>query len=174
MVNTNLPANRGKKGVRSTQVRKGQANKVTPLVTSFGGQNSDGNANNRLHDSYENLKLSVSDCTKNQDFDLTLIHGLVKKCYGCDNEYTDMDRKSPFDLVIRHEEVRPCFDRVAKRWYIPQMQRMSNAYYHLNENCVKKIHKHFTMSQLIVSEDVRHALSEEHKKILYIAGFTYK
>lgn len=62
---------------------------------------------------------SVSNSSDNQDFELTLIHGLVKKCYGCDKEYTDMDRQSPFDLVIRHEEVRPCFDRVTKRWYIP-------------------------------------------------------
>lgn len=169
MVNTNMPANRGKKGVKATQIRKGAANKPKTLITNYQTPEALVHISDTIN-SYSKLKQSTADLTAQQPFEVTSIHGLIKKCYGCDREFSDNNTQPPYDLLLKHSEVRPRYDKDQKKWYIPQNHDLSNAYYHLNIVCVQKVHKTFEWSQAVISVQFQPSVTEEHKHVLRLAG----
>ncbi|XP_076099474.1 uncharacterized protein LOC143068952 [Mytilus galloprovincialis] len=102
--------------------------------------------------------------------ELAYLHGIISKCYGCDKKYTDINRKTPFDVIIKHLEVRPRFNKDKKEWYISANKEKSNAYYHLQTDCVQTVHPNFKAGDIIITNELRQTLSEEHRHYLTNLG----
>ena len=123
-----------------------------------------------LPKTYSGLKNSFCHLTSNDPFELTYLHGIISKCYGCDKKYTDLNRRPPFDLIIKHLEVRPRYNPEKKEWYIPHNKAKSNAYYHLEISCVQRIHPNFRADDINITAEFRHTLSNEHLQYLSSIG----
>ncbi|CAC5366959.1 unnamed protein product [Mytilus coruscus] len=104
---------------------------------------------------YSDLKKRYWHLTSSDPFELTYLHGVISKCYGCDKKYTDINRKSPFDVIIKHLEVRLRFNNDKKEWYISANKEKSNAYYHLQTDCVQKVHPNFKAGDIIITNELR-------------------
>ena len=60
--------------------------------------------------SANNLKKDSAVHTEGNDYEITFLQGLISKCYGCENKFLH-ERQAPYDLVIRHLEVQPAYQR---------------------------------------------------------------
>ncbi|CAC5415077.1 unnamed protein product [Mytilus coruscus] len=119
---------------------------------------------------YSDLKNRYWHLTSSDPFELTYLHGIISKCYGCDKKYTDINRKPPFDVIIKHLEVRPRFNKDKKEWYISANKEKSNAYYHLQTDCMQKVHPNFKAADIIITNELRQTLPEEHRHYLTNLG----
>ena len=166
LVNTNMSASRGKKGTKSTQIRKGQSNKKATVITDYSTiQKKDCGC--------LSLKQASANETSLEPFELTFIHGLIKKCYGCGGIFSETERENPFDIIIKHLEIRPRFNKDNREWYIPSSKEKSNAYYHLKADCIKTVHKKFSMNQVTVPLTTQIGLSDNHKRVMQLAGLSF-
>ncbi|MEW8544914.1 MAG: hypothetical protein AB2693_15415 [Candidatus Thiodiazotropha sp.] len=126
---------------------------------------------NQKNKSVNDLKHLSSVHTDDDDYEVTFLQGLISKCYGCEAKFSSHDRQTPYDVVIRHLEVRPVYDRQSNGWYLPPGNKKSNAYYHIDSKCVQKIHKTFDKNIVKIPVEVQAVLSDSHKEVLRMAGF---
>ena len=161
-----MSANKGKKGTKATQIRKGQANKKETIITNY-------STAQRKEGTYSALKQASANETKLEPFELTFIHELIKKCYGCDVMFSEAEREKPYDVLTKHLEIRPSFDKDNRRWYIPLSKTKSNAYYHLKADCLKAVHKQFSMKQVTDPLNIQMSLTADHKSVMRPAGFSF-
>ena len=68
-----------------------------------------------------------------QKFVVTFKQGIVKVCYGCCENFLDVDR--PEDLILRRKLFRE-YPREGKWW---RQGKLTNAYYHLRRECLMEI-----------------------------------
>ena len=85
----------------------------------------------------------------------------------------EIEREKPYDIIIKHLEIRPNFDKDNRKWYIPPSKEKSNAYYHLKAACVKAVHKLFSMDQVSGPLNIQMGLTEDHKRVIQLAGFSF-
>ena len=126
---------------------------------------------NQKNKSINDLKNLSSIHTDEDDYEITFLQGLISKCYGCGNKFSNHNRQTPYDVVIRHLEVRPVYDRQTNGWYLPPGNKKSNAYYHIDSKCVQRVHKLFDKTSVKIPVEVQAVLSEGHKEVLRVAGF---
>ena len=89
LVNVNMPANRGKKASEATQRRKGKVSKTSSsIVTSYSQPTS-------CEEQNKNIAAVEQPCH------LTFLAGLIKKCYGCGQEFSNAMRNPPNDLILK-------------------------------------------------------------------------
>ncbi|XP_062573500.1 uncharacterized protein LOC134235383 [Saccostrea cucullata] len=89
---TGMPRNRGKKP-KGTSIRKGRNNKTFTEVMDYA----------------VSKKSSLE-----QPFHLTFLAGLVNKCYGCGQQFSDKLRAPPNDLVLKRYDHRKYLSRNSK------------------------------------------------------------
>ena len=131
---------RGKKLTKSTQKRKGASNNIPPLLTEF--HNND----------------------KQQPFHLTFIAGLIKKCYGCGQEFSSHNRKSSNDVILKRFDYREYINPLTK--LKNESVSLPNTYYHLNADCARKVVPTFEMTNIIIHDEIKKSLSPEHITVL--------
>ena len=88
------------------------------------------------------------------EYILTLSSLCPRKVYfcvkGCRKKF---GKRSPDDLVVTTRE----------RFSPKGRSKISNFYYHLNEECLKKGNPEFTMKQIIVPPELRYILTDGHR-----------
>ena len=146
--NTNIPSNSGKKRTKSTSIRKGSANKKQETVTEYIDPSRSGPA------------ISSGD----QLFHITFLAGLVRKCYGCGQEFTQRNRNPPHDVILKSFENREYISPKSK--VKNQTCHKQNAYYHLNTDCVRKRHPRFEKNHIIVNQEIQDQLTDGHRNVL--------
>ncbi|CAC5378000.1 unnamed protein product [Mytilus coruscus] len=87
--NFGLSKTRGKKASSATQKRKGSANKQSLEVNEY----------------RQDTEVQRPDLNK-QPFHLTFIAGIIRKCYGCGQSFSDKHRNVPNDLVLKRYDHR--------------------------------------------------------------------
>ena len=85
--------------------------------------------------------------------------------------FTNSDKHPPYDLVVRHPEVRPVYDRQKKQWYLPSDDKKSPAYYHMDKKCLQNVHSDFDHNMVHIPVQVQASLTAGHKHVLALAGF---
>ncbi|KAK3085112.1 hypothetical protein FSP39_024577 [Pinctada imbricata] len=142
----NLPKNRGKKPQKSTQVRKGRCNIPPSVVTEY-----------------------QEDSEQHQPCHLTFMAGLIKKCYGCQQNFSDKQRHPPHDLILKRYDHRVYNSPKSKT--MRKTKTLQNTYFHLNVDCVRKKHPQFEFStDVILHEEIKHQLSSQHVQLLESLG----
>ena len=108
---------------------------------------------------------SSSPCSESDvPFTVKLLNNRIKKCRGCNWEFSRKVDGSPPDpplnLVICHIERRPFRDASnATRLSHPQ-----NVYYHANPSCIRANNPSFISSEVHIPKDIQ--LSSAHKKYM--------
>ncbi|CAC5406717.1 unnamed protein product [Mytilus coruscus] len=83
------------------------------------------------HSNYESaksskeLKLSMAKYTKDNLYEITFLSGLISKCYGCEKTFSPEDKNPPYDIVIRHLEIRPGYNREKNEWFVTKDKKTS-------------------------------------------------
>ncbi len=99
-------------------------------------------------------------------FLVKLLNNRIKKCRGCNREFSRKVDGSPPDpplnLVICHEERRPYRDASNAT----RLSRPQNVYYHANLSCIRSNHPAFIGKEVKIPTDVKQLLSSEHYKYL--------
>ena len=144
-----MPSNRGKKSTKSTSIRKGSANKKQENVAEYIEPSQSGPATPSGDD---------------QLFHITFLVGLVRKCYGCGQEFTQRNEKPPHDVIMKSFENKEYIS--PKRKVKKQTCHKQNAYYRLNTDCVRKRHPRFKKNQIIVHLEIQDQLIDGHRKVL--------
>lgn len=129
------------------------------------------------HSNYESaksskdLKLSMAEYTKDNTYEITFLSGLISKCYGCEKTFSPEDKNPPNDIVIRHLEIRPGYNREKNEWFVTKDKKQTNAYYHAKAKCVKLIHSEFMPDLVVLPHSIKLQLSDDHKEKLNSSGF---
>lgn len=129
------------------------------------------------HSNYESaksskeLKLSMAEYTKDNSYEITFLSGLISKCYGCEKTFSPEDKNPPNDIVIRHLEIRPGYNREKNEWFVTKDKKQTNAYYHAKAKCVKTIHSEFMPDLVVLPHSIKLQLSDDHKEKLNSSGF---
>ena len=99
-------------------------------------------------------------------FLVKLLNNRIKKCRGCNREFSRKVDGSPPDpplnLVICHEERRPYRDASNAT----RLSRPQNVYYHANLSCIRSNHPSFAVHEVQIPTDVE--LSSAHKYLVNI------
>ena len=70
-------------------------------------------------------------------YEIVLLERIVKKCYGCLNDFVDKYRSSPYNLVIKHLD-RRVTGKDGTTGRLLYSNTFSNTYYHLNSTHIQK------------------------------------
>ena len=70
-------------------------------------------------------------------YETVLLERIVKKCYGCLNDFVDKYRSSPYNLVIKHLD-RRVTGKDGTTGRLLYSNTFSNTYYHLNSTHIQK------------------------------------
>lgn len=160
LANTNMPANRGKKGNSATQRRKGKMSKTSKDILHYSETSRPTNLKDTTND--------VSKQTTGQPFHLTFIAGLIKKCYGCGQPFQNRHRCPPNDIILKRFDYRTYISPVSK--VEKHTQTLQNTYYHLNKDCVRRLCPTFEMKNILIHDEIAEQLSEAHKNIIRKTG----
>jgi hypothetical protein len=71
-----------------------------------------------------------------QPFHLTFLAGLVRKCYGCGQNFSSRSRTPPNDLALKRYDHRKYLSPNSKTQRVSQS--LQNTYYHLNADCCQR------------------------------------
>ncbi|XP_062568607.1 uncharacterized protein LOC134230774 [Saccostrea cucullata] len=143
MALANMPKSRGQKP-KGTSVRKGQNNKCNTEIIEFETPHRP---------------------SLEQPFHLTFLAGIVKKCYGCGQCFSDRHRSPPNDLILKRFDHRKYLSPNSKTYKTtPTLQ---NTYYHLNSDCCRRTCPLFEISRdVIVHGEIMCQLTADHKNVL--------
>jgi hypothetical protein len=83
LANFGLPLTRGKNPSKATQKRKGSANKESVEVNDY------------------QEDIAIQKHTQIQPFHLTFMAGIIRKCYGCRQAFSERYRNAPNDLMLK-------------------------------------------------------------------------
>jgi hypothetical protein len=144
MALANMPKNRGQKP-KGTSVRKGKHNKISTIVNDF--------------------ETAPQQSPLQQPFHLTFLAGIVKKCYGCGQCFSEKQRSPPYDLILKRFDHRIYLSPNSKTFKTtPTLQ---NTYYHLNSDCCRRHCPLFEISRdVIIHREIKSQLSKGHKDVL--------
>ncbi|CAG2249927.1 unnamed protein product [Mytilus edulis] len=143
LANANMATNRGKKASKATQRRKGAANKTSIELQEY-------------------VEKDIP--TQDQPFHLTFCAGLIRKCYGCNQEFSKKHRKSPHDLLLKRYDFRSYFS--PKSNCQKTSKNMQSTYFHFSAECARRLVPRFEMTHVIVHNEIKEQLKEGHKEIL--------
>ena len=104
---------------------------------------------------------------------LKYLHPSVKVCYGCGQTLKPNDTipAAPHDLVVVSGCKRSFYDTQNKQ--VRTSNEVTNAYFHLNPNCVSVHHPFFIPGLIAVPDDIVPHLTDGHKQLLKdITGVT--
>lgn len=154
IANTNMTACRGKKGIKSTEIRKGPANKKRTVISEYVTNTSD-----NLQE-----KSSSASSPADQLFHVTFLAGLVRKCYGCGQEFSQRNRTPPHDIILKTYDYRQYVSPKSKTQ--KRTVNMQNAYFHLNVDCVRRRYPNFELEHIIIHNEISQQLTDGHKEVL--------
>eukprot|EP00112_Aurelia_sp_Birch-Aquarium-sp1_P010637 Seg2265.2 transcript_id=Seg2265.2/GoldUCD/mRNA.D3Y31 product="hypothetical protein" protein_id=Seg2265.2/GoldUCD/D3Y31 len=176
----------GKKATKSTQRRKGPANrKKTPVhaydksvIPNAGGvQNSSATmagAATGCQAAAKSPTASMPDPMPGT-YVITLLkfcHGKTSKCFGCGGSLKDKNgdiRPAPQDLVVVCKGIREYRNELG----IIQEGSLGNVYFHFNTDCIKRKNKFFIPVLAQVQLDVTIHLLDCHKVLLRQGGIQF-
>jgi hypothetical protein len=87
--------------------------------------------------------------------------GIIRKCYGCGQAFSERYRNAPNDLVLKRYDHRMYLSPRSK---IPQHSAsLQNTYFHLNVDCARKKNPQFEFRDILIHNEIKQNLSPEHK-----------
>ncbi|CAG2205330.1 unnamed protein product [Mytilus edulis] len=143
LANANMAINRERKPLKQTQRRKGAANKTSIELQEY---------------------VETDIPTQDQPFHMTFCAGLIRKCYGCNHEFSKKHRKSPHDLLLKRYDFRSYFS--PKSNCQKTSKNMQSTYFHFSAECARRLVPGFEMTHVIVHNEIKEQLKEGHKEIL--------
>ena len=107
--------------------------------------------------------------TSNCSFEIKFLTPAIKICAGCRKGYDRAsDGKnclpSPNDLCLVHKE-QHLYYNVLNGWQ--QLSSLSDVHYHADVECPSVQLADFVASAILVPNDLKHKLLEEHKVLLF-------
>ena len=138
------------------------------LHSSIGQFNFNSSSQLPLNASQTQPSTSVSTVTSNCPFEIKFLTPAIKICAGCRKGYARAsDGKNclppPNDLCLVHKEQHLYYNVPNGR---QQLSSLSNVHYHANMECLKVRFANFVPSAVLVPNDLKHKLLEEHKVFL--------
>ena len=115
-------------------------------------------------------QVSNEDCQRKLNLFTLFFYGNtknVKKCYGCKADFKAVHTKPPNDLIMKHFCRRQYLNKEAVSVLSPNVQA---AYCHFNLDCARKIQPHMERSDILLHNEIRDSLTENHKKFLMTYG----
>ncbi|CAC5383195.1 unnamed protein product [Mytilus coruscus] len=140
-----------KKGIKCDTKRKGSANKQSLEVNEY----------------RQDTEVQRPDLNK-QPFHLTFIAGIIRKCYGCGQSFSDKHRNVPNDLVLKRYDHRMYLSPRSK--ILKQSVSLQNTYFHLNVDCARKKDPQFEFKDVLIHNEIKQSLSDEHLLLLESLG----
>ena len=152
MTNVGLSNNRGKKAVKSTQRRKGRPKSCkAPEVMDY--ETSTANEESIARDS------------TTQPFHLTFLAGIIKKCYGCGQMFSNKNRTPPHDIILKRFDHRIYMSPNSKTK--KKTQTLQNTYFHLSADCARKVVPSFEFRwDVLIHNEIKTQLSSAHMNVL--------
>ena len=85
----------------------------------------------------------------------------LKKCYGCNKNFSKIYKKEPKDMVLqlfcKRKYVKDGKERTSKN--------LQAAYFHMNLNCIRKIEPDIETDVILVHHEVRKLLTAKHVEL---------
>jgi len=92
----------------------------------------------------------------------------LKKCYGCQKVFHGKYKIPPHDVILKHYCYRMFKN---KDGHDVRSKQLQAAYFHLNYNCVRKEVPTMELRHVLLHDDVKIHLSDDHRKVLRKFGF---
>jgi hypothetical protein len=99
------------------------------------------------------------------------VAGIIRKCYGCGQAFSERYRNAPNDLVLKIYDHRIYLSPRSK---IPKHSAsLQNTYFHLNVDCARKKYPQFEFRDILIHNEIKQNLSPEHKLLLDSLGIQH-
>ncbi|XP_030850278.1 uncharacterized protein LOC105442659 [Strongylocentrotus purpuratus] len=141
LVNSVLNKQCSGSGKKSTQKRKGANNAVSTVISTV-----------------------IPQQRPAQPFTVTRKVGVIKKCYGCKQEFSNTLNFPPHDLILKKMDIREWFDKTSGEK--KQTFGLVPTYYHLKLNCVRIRYPYTELKDILVYQEIQQQLTAEHIAIL--------
>ena len=145
-----MPTGRGTKHVKSTQRRKGQAQKPLVEITEYSDTSR--------------KPQELESTNAQQPFHLTFCAGLIKRCYGCKQEFTAKQRRPPNDLLLKRFDFRIYLSPKTKTQR--KTNNLQSTYFHLSAECARRVQPQFEYKDIVIHNETRDQLIPGHQNIL--------
>lgn len=101
-----------------------------------------------------------------QPFSVTFRQGLINRCRGCTQLFSERSKSAPHDLILKKLD----FKEYPKDglWY--RASTMAATYYHLNMNCVRRTFPLTEVQDILLYTEVAKSLSPGHVRVLQNFG----
>ena len=101
-----------------------------------------------------------------QPFAVTSQQGLIRRCVGCDSEFSDKTKSPSHDLILKKQDFR----QYPKNGMWFRSNSLSNTYYHLSLECIRSKFSHTEHKHILLYDEVRKSLTPLHIALLYRFG----
>ena len=98
---------------------------------------------------------------------LCFLQGLISKCYGCGNKFTDEIKIPPRDLICKFKKKR---ERLICGQWVPGW-KMAWCYFHLNINCLQLGRSTIEACDVYIPSVIMAQLTDIHTKYLIKSGW---
>lgn len=103
---------------------------------------------------------------KSQPFTITFRQGLIRRCVGCNTEFSQKTKKPPFDIILKKKDFR----EYPKDGIWHRSNSLTNTFYHLNLDCVRSRFPHTQLKDIILYDEVQQSLTCAHINVLHTFG----
>lgn len=104
-----------------------------------------------------------------QPFTVTFQHGLIRRCRGCNGEFSNRSKKTPNDIILKKLDF--------KEYPLPngsgvwcRSNNLVNNYYHFNTDCIGRRFPKAEIQDILIYEDIKATLSPAHINVLHKVG----
>ena len=101
-----------------------------------------------------------------QPFTVTFRQGLIRRCTGCNSEFSDKTKNPPHDLILKKKDFRE-YPKDGM-WF--RANSLTNTYYHLSLECIRFRFPRTQLKYIYIYDEVRKLLTPPHIALLHKFG----
>ena len=101
-----------------------------------------------------------------QPFSSTFCRGLIKRCHGCQTEFSEKSKTEPHDMILKTSTSKNIQEKV----FAIEQTHYAATYYHLSMNCVRMKFPQTQVQDILLCGEVARSLTPGHVKVLETFG----
>lgn len=102
-----------------------------------------------------------------QPFSITFRQGLIKRCQGCKQLFSEKTRTRPHDIILKKLD----FKEYTQNGIWHRSNTLANSYYHLKIDCVRRNFPQTQIKDIIIHDEIMANVDPGHINLLHKFGF---
>lgn len=102
-----------------------------------------------------------------QPFTVTFRQGPIRRCAGCNSEFSEKTKIPPYDLILKKKDFR---EYPKDGMWFRANSVTNNYYYYLSLECIRSKFPHTQLKNILLYDEVQESLTSPHITVLHKFG----